>query len=82
MDYYETIEKKVKDFCEKQYSDASKEKTVKEILNIRAIAFGALMFACNNLFPRFNGGLSDWWNDEMWGKFENLITEIYKKERQ
>ena len=77
---YKKIENEVKKFCEKLYSDASEMDNVAGIRNLRAMSFGALMFACNELFPCFNDDLSEWWNDEMWYKFEYLITKI-KEER-
>lgn len=76
---YEMIENKVKEFCESMYKDASEMKTVEGIRSAKGIAFGGLMFACNNLFPCFNNDLSDWWNEKMWYKFEYLVTKIEEK---
>lgn len=73
---YEMIENKVKEFCENMYKDAENYCTSTEsILNKRAMTFGAVHFATNNLFPQFNRGLSDWWNYEMWQKFQKLIEK-------
>ena len=82
---YENTENKVKKFCESIYKDAEDYCTNTEsilyctktefILSRRTIAFGAVHFASNNLFPQFNSRLSDWWNGEMWHKFQKLIEK-------
>lgn len=74
---YKMIENKVKEFCESEYKDAKRYSimTPELIKNKRAIAYGAVHFATNNLFPCFNNELSDWWNDEMWHKFQKLIEK-------
>ena len=63
-----TIEKKVKEFCLEQLKHCHKGDT-----NVRAIAFGALMFANNNLLPAYNEELGKWWNDIIWYEFEKKI---------
>lgn len=74
---YEMIENKVKEFCKEQYADACRvAETVEDVYNLRAIGYGAVLFACNNLFPCFNEELADWWDEEMRCKFENLVIEI------
>ena len=73
---YEMIEKKIKDFCEEMYSDACRVETGQDVYNLRAIAYGALRFACNNLFPAFNEELAEWWDEYMWMQFEELIRKI------
>lgn len=74
---YKMIENKIKEFCKEMYSDACRvAKTVQDVYNLRAIAYGALSFACNNLFPCFNNELSDWWNEYMWMQFEELARKI------
>lgn len=73
---YEMIENKVKEFCESEYKEAEKYCGSREsIINKRAMAYGAVFFASNNLFPCFNNELSDWWNYEMWKKFQKLIEK-------
>ena len=58
---YDMIERKVKDFILNQLRDAKNYAcSVESVRNYRAIAFGALDFACNNLFPAYNEDLADW----------------------
>ena len=72
MDRYEKIEKDVKKFCEIELKNCDKGPSPNPV-NSRAIAYGALCFACNYLFPSFNNDLSEWWNEVMWLKFEKKI---------
>lgn len=69
MDRYERIERDVKKFVEDELKTCKRGS-----INNRAIAYGALMFASNYLFPSFNYKLSDWWNNEMWDKFTDKIA--------
>lgn len=64
---YEMIEKQVKDFVLKELEDAKKHPEYR--MNCRAIAFGAIQFASNNLFPSYNRDLEDWWSNEIWAQF-------------
>lgn len=74
---YNTIEQKVKDFILNELEIAKRHKgDTKMILNGRAIAFGALQFATNNLFPCYNTDLAEWWEKEIWEKFTNLAEGI------
>lgn len=72
---YEMIEKKVKDFVLENLESAKKyyKNDTQGILICRGIAFGALMFATNNLFPCYNTKLSMWWEKEAWEEFNKLI---------
>lgn len=73
---YEKIENAIKKFCECAYKDAEDYSASTEfILNQRAVAFGAVHFATNNLFPYYNRDLSNWWNREMRQKFQKLIEK-------
>ena len=74
MTFY-TIEKELKKFVIEQYESAKKYKNDISPLTYRAIAFGALQFGINNLFPKYNKNLADWWEREMWDKFTKLIRE-------
>lgn len=65
---YEMLEIKVKDFILTELKDVE-GCSHQERMNSRAIAYGALQFACNKLFPSYNYDLADWWEDEVWGKF-------------
>lgn len=75
---YELIEEKVKDFVLENLESAKKyyKNDTQGILNCRAIAYGALQFATNNLFPCYNDDLVDWWEEEIWEKFTNLAEGI------
>lgn len=76
MDMYESFEKKTKEFIINQYMDAAKFcETPEEVLNTRAIAYGALQFSINYLFPTFNQRLADWWQNEMWEEFNQLALD-------
>lgn len=73
---YGMIENKVKEFCESEYEEAEKYCGSKEsILNKRAMSYGVVHFATNYLSPQFNNRLSNWWNDEMWHKYQKLIEK-------
>lgn len=77
MDMYENFENKTKEFIIGQYMDAERFcETPEEVINTRAIAYGALQFSINNLFPTFNQRLADWWQNEMWEKFNQLALDI------
>lgn len=68
---YEKIEKDVKNFILNELKAAKKYPDT--ALNSRAIAFGALQFASNYLFPSYNYDLANWWEKEIWGQFTNCI---------
>ena len=72
---YEMIEEKVKDFILENLKSAKKyyKNDTQGILNCRAIAFGALQFATNNLFPSYNIDLAKWWEEEAWNEFDKLM---------
>ncbi len=72
------IEKKVKDFILNELEDARKycKNNTQAVLNHRAIAYGALQFATNNLFPCYNDDLVDWWEKGVWEKFTDLAEGI------
>lgn len=79
---YNMIEEKVKAFCENQLKEAKKiaslEFTTKSSIRYcRAIAYGAVQFATNNLFPSYNVDLANWWTDfrEKFTEVENEIVE-------
>lgn len=79
MDMYENFEKKTKEFIVNQYMDAAKFcETPEEVINTRAIAYGALQFSINHLFPTFNQRLADWWQNEMWVEFNQLALDKQK----
>jgi len=66
---YDVIEIKVKDFVNEELSDALKYNTLEDARKCRAIAYGAVQFAINNLFPCYNDDLANWWEDEAYPKF-------------
>ena len=73
---YEMIKNKVKAFCFEEFDSAVQyAKSSEQVKNYRAIAYGALQFAINNLFPSFNNNLSYWWENDMWNRFEELIIK-------
>ena len=68
---YERIEKDVKNFILNELKAAKEHPDM--ALNCRAIAFGALQFASNYLFPSYNYDLVNWWEEEIWEQFTNCI---------
>lgn len=72
---YEMIEKKVKNFVLDELEDAKKfhKNNNQGILICRSIAYGALQFAANNLFPCYNHDLGMWWEKEVWKEFNKLM---------
>lgn len=73
---YDEIEQKVKEFCETELNNARKfAKNASEVEDFRGIAFGALHFACNNLFPTYNKELADWWENDIWCQFRDVAIE-------
>ena len=75
MNDYKEIEEKIKQFVLEELEVAKKfyKNDTRGILNCRGIAFGALQFATNNLFPCYNNGLAMWWEKEPWEEFNKLI---------
>lgn len=61
------ITEKVKT-CVLSYVDMAK-RNPEDARNLRAIAFGALNFAINNLYPEYNQELADWWDNEVYDQF-------------
>ena len=75
MDMYETIENKVKEFAIKEFEQAVLyAETAEDVLKCRAIAYGAIQFAVNNLFPTYNKKLAEWW-DKCWNEFNKLMVD-------
>ena len=68
-DEFEMIEIKVKDFVKSELSEALKCDNIEDARKNRAIAFGAVLFATNNLFPCYNNKLAHWWENEAHPKF-------------
>ena len=67
------IEKKLKEFVLDQLREAYTAETKEDALKIRGIAFGAVLFAINNLFPDYNEELANWWDE----KVHPLFTERF-----
>ncbi len=67
------IEEKLKGFVLDLLKEAHAEKTKEDAVKIRGIAFGAVLFAVNNLFPDYNEELADWWDKEV----HSLFTERF-----
>lgn len=79
MDFYENIESKAKAFVKLEYVQAVKyAKTTEDVINCRAIAFGAIQFASNHLFPCYNNDLAEWWNEYL-DKFNKLALDKQNK---
>lgn len=70
---YEKIENDVKNFILNELEAAKKYPNM--AFDCRAIAFGALQFANNYLFPSYNYDLANWWQKKIWEQFNKL----YKK---
>ena len=66
---YELIEIKVKNFVNEELTSALKCDNIEDARNCRAIAYGAVQFAINNLFPCYNDDLANWWDNEVHPKF-------------
>ena len=64
---YTMIENKVKAFVLEELEDAKKHPKIAH--NCMTIAYGALQFATNNLFPAYNNDLVNWWQNEIWIEF-------------
>lgn len=78
MDIYEILENKVKEFVRTKYQQAIKyAETAEDVIKCRAIAYGALEFSANNLFPCYNDKLARWW-DKYWDKFNQLALDKQK----
>lgn len=70
---YDDVERMVKIFINEQYNDAKRMPNTAR--NCRAIAYGALQFATNYLFPCYNNDLAIWWREEMKPKFTELMIK-------
>lgn len=78
MNDYENIEKKVKRFVLEKYESAVKyAETASDVYRSRAIAYGALQFSINNLFPCYNDDLAKWWGEQL-DKFNQLVLDKQK----
>ena len=72
---YEITEKEVKEFVLRQLDNATYAVLPMEVRNNRAIAFGAVQFAANHLFPSYNYDLANWWDEVIYNKFVRLEEE-------
>ena len=70
---YKGMEKRLRDFVLDEYEAAKNHPDLCSPLNARAVAYGALQFGVNNLFPSYNKDLAEWWELEMYDKFTELI---------
>ena len=70
----EEIIEKVKRYVRNELTEAMKYcKTPEEVDNSRTIAFGAVNFVVNSILINDEyEELMNWWNDEMWHRFEKL----------
>lgn len=73
------MEKKLKDFCEREYNDLvnyysasiiSWDDAIKKAIDR---CYGAMRFCTNNCFPEYNNELGEWWDNEMLPKFLELF---------
>lgn len=69
-DIYENMENQTKKFVMEQLNDA--KNNPEDVSKIQPIAFGALLFSANNLFPCYNANLANWWDDEILPQFREL----------
>lgn len=73
---YEMIEKEVHNFVLKQLANADIYSTLStDVRNWRGIAFGAVHFASNHLFPSYNYDLAKWWDEVIYPRFIELERE-------
>ena len=70
MDIYENMENQTKIFVKEQLRDAKNNS--ENAARFQFIAFGALLFSANHLFPCYNQKLADWWTDEILPQFREL----------
>jgi hypothetical protein len=72
----ETIEEKVKAYCEWEYTNCLRyDSSIKEALDR---CYGAVMFCINFYSPTYNKELADWWEDEMFPKFRKTLNYSYE----
>ena len=70
IDIYENIENQTKVFVKEQLRDAKNNS--KNADRFQFIAFGALQFSVNHLFPCYNEKLANWWTDEILPQFREI----------
>ena len=70
MDIYENIENQTKAFVMEWLSDAKLHP--EDAKKICPIAYGAMMFSVNYLFPCHNQNLADWWTNEILPQFREI----------
>lgn len=70
MDIYKDIENQTKDFVREQLRDARNNS--EHATQFQCIAFGALLFSVNHLFPCYNENLANWWADEILPQFREI----------
>jgi len=79
MGIYANIENKVKKFVLEEYESTVKHaKTADDVYNNSAIAYGALQFSVNNLFPCYNSDLARWGHEQL-DKFNKLALDKQNK---
>ena len=66
---------KLKKYIERELDEAKRyAKNWDDVMQYRANAYGALNFVNNTLYP-YDEELGDWWNNDMWNKFQELAIE-------
>lgn len=75
IDIYAQIENNVKQFVMKELAKAKKANNnpTINVLNCKAVAYGALQFASNYCFPCYNYDLAEWWVKEVCPEFQKLL---------
>lgn len=74
MDDYEAIERKIKKFVNEMIEEAVAAKTKNTVKSCFEMAYGAIFFAANNLFPCYNVDLACWWKNEAHPIFYRILT--------
>lgn len=64
MNEYDVIERKIKKFVNEMIEDAVAAKNRDAVRGRINMAYGAILFAANNLFPCYNNDLAHWWENE------------------
>ena len=73
------IENSVKEFIIQEYKNAqSYAQNEKDVVRWRHGASTVLQFSLFYLFPCYNKNLVDWWENEMWEKFNELALDKRK----
>ena len=70
IDIYKDIEKQTKAFVMEWLNDVKLHP--EDVNKICPIAYGAIMFSVNHLFPCYNQKLEDWWNNEILPQFREI----------